>query len=128
MEVNVAIICGCLPLMRPMFEGCLGRMSSTGYSRSKTSQSNPASASQLYYRSTASHNDKTFQRLHDVKSKAWSPSDKNSERQLCSGTTRSRSDVERSSSEIELQGIGVQTDIYQTTEESQKEQRGEHVV
>ncbi|KAH8883254.1 hypothetical protein GQ53DRAFT_753136 [Thozetella sp. PMI_491] len=122
MEVNIAIICGCLPLMKPLFEGCFGRLThSTRYGRSKTSGSTPSSSSKMY----RSRSEQAFRKISHLNSKAWSAEEQGSERHLRTGGLGAADD--RDSDEIELQGIRVQTSIHQA-EENQREQRRQSLV
>ncbi|RAK96803.1 uncharacterized protein BO80DRAFT_365557 [Aspergillus ibericus CBS 121593] len=97
LELDVAIICGCLPLMKPLIQGFLGKVRS-GVSKAR---SHPSSGTKLYYPSSATHNNDGFRQIDDM---LGSQASKNPHVMASSS---------RMSSDVELQGIAVHTRIEQ---------------
>ncbi|RAL13919.1 uncharacterized protein BO97DRAFT_29340 [Aspergillus homomorphus CBS 101889] len=101
LELDVAIICGCLPLMKPLLQGFLGKVKS-GVSKGR---SHPSSATKLYgFQSSNTHHD-GFLQINDMHGS-----------QLSKGTNVAAS-ASRHSSDVELQGIAVHTIIEQDIDE-----------
>ncbi|SPB52010.1 unnamed protein product [Aspergillus niger] len=97
LELDIAVICGCLPLMKPLIQGFLGKVRS----RVSKARSHPSSSTKPYYPSSATHNNDGFRQLDDVLD---SQASKNPN--VIAGSSRWSSDVE-------LQGIVVRTWIEQ---------------
>ncbi|KAL3257640.1 hypothetical protein ABHI18_006690 [Aspergillus niger] len=97
LELDIAIICGCLPLMKPLIQGFLGKVRS----RVSKARSHPSSGTKPCYPSSATHNNDGFRQLDDVLD---SQASKNPN--VIAGSSRWSSDVE-------LQGIVVRTWIEQ---------------
>ncbi|GLA10021.1 hypothetical protein AnigIFM60653_001161 [Aspergillus niger] len=97
LELDIAIICGCLPLMKPLIQGFLGKVRS----RVSKARSHPSSGTKPCYPSSATHNNDGFRQLDDVLD---SQASKNPN--FIAGSSRWSSDVE-------LQGIVVRTWIEQ---------------
>ncbi|GIK04315.1 hypothetical protein Aspvir_008394 [Aspergillus viridinutans] len=99
LELDVAIICGCLPLLKPLVQGFLGKVKSgvsKGYSQ-------PSAGSKLPFPTSRTHND-GFQQIADPNGT------------LASATSKSlnvAATPSRNSSDVELQGITVHTSIRQ---------------
>ncbi|GFG13385.1 hypothetical protein IFM5058_06420 [Aspergillus udagawae] len=99
LELDVAIICGCLPLLKPLVQGFLGKVKSgvsKGYSQ-------PSAGSKLPFPASRAHND-GFQQIDDPNGTQASSASKT----LNVGATPSRN-----SSDLELQAIMVRTSIRQ---------------
>ncbi|RHZ64375.1 hypothetical protein CDV55_106226 [Aspergillus turcosus] len=99
LELNVAIICGCLPLLKPLFQGFLGKVKSgvsKGYSQ-------PSTGSKLPFPGSRATND-GFQQIDDPNATLVSSASK---------TVNATAAPSHNSSDVELQGITVQTVIRQ---------------
>ncbi|PYH91578.1 integral membrane protein [Aspergillus ellipticus CBS 707.79] len=98
LELDVAIICGCLPLMKPLIQGFLGKVKS-GVSKGR---SHPSSGTKLYaFPSSATHNNDGFQQIDDLLGSQASKG------------AQIMANESRRSSDLELQGIAVHTRIQQ---------------
>ncbi|KNG81815.1 integral membrane protein [Aspergillus nomiae NRRL 13137] len=93
LELDVAIICGCLPLLKPLLAGFLGTVKSISKGQSN-------SGTKLYFHTSGTHNHDGFHKISDPHGATASQS-----REVATQSTR------RGSSEIELQGIEVHTAI-----------------
>ncbi|RAQ67259.1 integral membrane protein [Aspergillus flavus] len=93
LELDVAIICGCLPLLKPLLAGFLGTVKSISKGQSN-------SGTKLYFHTSGTHNHDGFHKITDPHGATASQS-----REVTTQSTR------RGSSEIELQGIEVHTAI-----------------
>ncbi|KAE8374852.1 hypothetical protein BDV26DRAFT_283956 [Aspergillus bertholletiae] len=98
LELDVAIICGCLPLLKPLLAGFLGTVKSISKGQSN-------SATKLYFHTSGTHHHDGFQKIGDPQGATASQS-----REVATQSTR------RGSSEIELQGIEVRTAIESRSE------------
>ncbi|GAQ35241.1 integral membrane protein [Aspergillus niger] len=97
LELDVAIICGCLPLMKPLIQGFLGKVRS-GVSKAR---SHPSSGTKLYFPNGTTHNNDGFRQINDPLSS------------MASKNAHIAADETRRSSDVELQGIAVTTRIDQ---------------
>ncbi|KAI9929526.1 hypothetical protein MW887_000999 [Aspergillus wentii] len=95
LEIDIAIICGSLPLMKPLLAGFLGKVKSVSKGRS-----HPSSGSKLYFHTTNTHND-GFQKMTDP-----SLSQQSKSPPMMAGSNRRSSD-------LEMQNISVHTTIQQ---------------
>ncbi|PWY74293.1 integral membrane protein [Aspergillus heteromorphus CBS 117.55] len=101
LELDVSVICGCLPLMKPLIQGFLGKVKS-GVSKGR---SHPSSGTKLYaFPSSATHNNEGFLQIDDHLGS-----------QASKGAEIMASDSRRSS-DVEMQGIAVHTRIQQDVE------------
>ncbi|KAE8422281.1 hypothetical protein BDV36DRAFT_311397 [Aspergillus pseudocaelatus] len=98
LELDVAIICGCLPLLKPLLAGFLGTVKSISKGQSN-------SGTKLYFHTSGTHNHDGFHKISDPHGATASQS-----REVATQSTR------RGSSEIELQGIEVHTAIESRSE------------
>ncbi|KAF7617327.1 hypothetical protein AFLA_005368 [Aspergillus flavus NRRL3357] len=98
LELDVAIICGCLPLLKPLLAGFLGTVKSISKGQSN-------SGTKLYFHASGTHNHDGFHKITDPHGATASQS-----REVTTQSTR------RGSSEIELQGIEVHTAIESRSE------------
>ncbi|KAE8317698.1 hypothetical protein BDV41DRAFT_561235 [Aspergillus transmontanensis] len=98
LELDVAIICGCLPLLKPLLAGFLGTVKSISKGQSN-------SGTKLYFHTSGTHNHDGFRKISDPHGATASQS-----REVTTQSTR------RGSSEIELQGIEVHTAIESRSE------------
>ncbi|KAB8274905.1 hypothetical protein BDV30DRAFT_248169 [Aspergillus minisclerotigenes] len=98
LELDVAIICGCLPLLKPLLAGFLGTVKSISKGQSN-------SGTKLYFHTSGTHNHDGFHKISDPHGATASQS-----REVTTQSTR------RGSSEIELQGIEVHTAIESRSE------------
>ncbi|KAE8146053.1 hypothetical protein BDV25DRAFT_133255 [Aspergillus avenaceus] len=96
LELDVAIICGCLPLLKPLLAGFLGKVKSISKGQSN-------SGTKLYFHTSGTHHHDGFYKITDPH-----------------GGTGSRSQAETSrrgsAGDIELQGIAVHTAIESRSE------------
>ncbi|PWY62242.1 integral membrane protein [Aspergillus eucalypticola CBS 122712] len=97
LELDVAIICGCLPLMKPLIQGFLGKVRS-GVSKAR---SHPSSGTKLYFPNGTTQNNDGFRQINDHLSS------------MASKNAHIAADESRRSSDVELQGIAVTTRIDQ---------------
>ncbi|PTU23602.1 hypothetical protein P175DRAFT_0500166 [Aspergillus ochraceoroseus IBT 24754] len=97
LELDVAIICGCLPIMKPLIQGLLGKVKSSA----SRGRSHPSSATKLYFQSTTPQSDGFLKMADGIEG---------------SKTTEVRAGSSQGS-EIELQGIAVHTVIEQDVEQ-----------
>ncbi|KAB8077317.1 integral membrane protein [Aspergillus leporis] len=100
LELDVAIICGCLPLLKPLLAGFLGTVKSIS-----KGQSNVTSGTKLYFPTSGTHHNDGFHKIGDPHGALGSQS-----REVATQSTR------RGSSEIELHGIEVHTAIESRSE------------
>ncbi|PYH40325.1 uncharacterized protein BP01DRAFT_330133 [Aspergillus saccharolyticus JOP 1030-1] len=101
LELDVAIICGCLPLLKPLLQGFLGKVKS-GVSKGR---SHPSSGTKLYgFQSSTTHHD-GFLQINDIHGS-----------QLSKGANVA-TNASGHSSDVELQGIAVHTVIEQDVDE-----------
>ncbi|KAK1142938.1 hypothetical protein N8T08_007179 [Aspergillus melleus] len=102
LEIDVAIICGCLPLMKPLVQGFLGKVKS-GVSKGR---SHPSSGTKLYgFHSTVNTHNDGFQKIHDPHGLSQA-----------SKTPHVQGGSSRRSSDLEMQAIAVHTTIQQDTD------------
>ncbi|PYH82444.1 integral membrane protein [Aspergillus uvarum CBS 121591] len=101
LELDIAIICGCLPLLKPLLQGFLGKVKS-GVSKGR---SHPSSGTKLYgYQTSNTHHD-GFLQINDLHGS-----------QLSKGANVAAG-ASRNSSDVELQGIAVHTVIEQDVDD-----------
>ncbi|RHZ67312.1 uncharacterized protein CDV56_104744 [Aspergillus thermomutatus] len=99
LELDVAIICGCLPLLKPLVQGFLGKVKSgvsKGYSQ-------PSTGSKLPFPASRTNND-GFQQIDDPHGTLASTASK---------SPNTMATPSCNSSDVELQGITVHTSIRQ---------------
>ncbi|KAH8429215.1 uncharacterized protein LDX57_006882 [Aspergillus melleus] len=102
LEIDVAIICGCLPLMKPLVQGFLGKVKS-GVSKGR---SHPSSGTKLYgFHSTVNTHNDGFQKIHDPHGLSQA-----------SKSPHVQGGSSRRSSDLEMQAIAVHTTIQQDTD------------
>lgn len=103
--MNIATICGCLPLLRPVFRKFL---TSTDGSRSygQESSSNKPYFQSGFLSASSRSGASQFQKLSEVHSSATAVASKSK------GSSSKRNET-RTSSEIELKGIEVSTSMHQ---------------
>jgi hypothetical protein len=103
--MNIAVICGCLPLMKPLFRKVF---TSTNGSRSygRASSSGQPNFESGFLSTSGRSGANYFQKLSDVHSSATAVASK------AKGSSSKRNET-RTSSEIELKGIEVLTSIDQ---------------
>ncbi|KAL2008495.1 hypothetical protein VTN00DRAFT_6689 [Thermoascus crustaceus] len=101
LEIDVAIICGNLPLTKPIIQSCLGRVKTDTSGISGTGPSKRSSGSKLYFHSRSSRTDSDgFQKI--IETHPTSQGD--------------RTLVNERGSDIELEGIEVHRVIEQEVE------------
>ena len=102
--MNIATICGCLPLLRPVFRKFLTRTDgSRSYGASSAKQPNFQSG---FLSASSRSGASEFQKLSDINFLATTVASKSK------GSSGKR-DETRTSSEIELKGIEVSTSMHQ---------------
>ncbi|EED13771.1 integral membrane protein [Talaromyces stipitatus ATCC 10500] len=111
LEMDMAVICGCMPLLTPLFRKCVDRVRTT--TSKSTPHSNSHSASRLYARSGSNPSPHwaKFERLGGVDSKTPPHSEASGSRNRQDPLSRQghNGDELDDDSSIELQGIAVHT-------------------
>ncbi|KAB8069689.1 hypothetical protein BDV29DRAFT_194694 [Aspergillus leporis] len=99
LELDVAIICGCLPLLKPLLAGFLGTVKSISKGQSN-------SGTKLYFHTSGTHHHDGFHKINDPHGATASQS----------RDVVAQSSTRRGSSEIELHGIEVHAAIESRSE------------